>query len=70
MGWVQYDTAVFINSPSGCEFIIDLSCISTVKYSPQACHGSISNNFVNQKNLYYWVTSVATGMKIGVLHFH
>ncbi len=34
MGWVQYNTAEFINSPSGCEFIIDLSCISTVKFSP------------------------------------
>ncbi len=34
MGWVQKDTAEFINSPSGCKFIIDPSCISTVKFSP------------------------------------
>ncbi len=34
MGWVQYDTAEFINSPREREFIIDLSFISSVKFSP------------------------------------
>ncbi len=69
MGWVQYDTAEVINSPNGCEFIIIVGVFLLSNFLHKHAIDKIRTISSVKKNLHYWVTGVATGMKRRVLHF-
>ncbi len=70
MGWVQYDTAEVINSPNGCEFIIIVGVFLLSNFLHKHAIDKIRTISSVKKNLHYWLTGVATGMKISVLHSH
>ncbi len=64
--------AEFINRPKHVD--VNLSLIVALYLLSYFLHGHAIDQILTispiKNNLHYWVTGVATGMKIRVLHFH